>query len=85
MMVNSRARTGQAPSHAIASLARCRACVSLSRAMPSRSRDGSDGSGFTPFNKISDFAGKSAYHNGGSEASVLIRYPTLGNTHNTKA
>src|SRR6516225_22508 len=53
MRVSSRASGGQARSHAIAYLARSRACISLSRAMSSGLRGGSVGSGATPFNKIS--------------------------------
>ena len=43
--VKSRARFGQARSHAIAYLARCRACVSCSRATASASRAGPTGQG----------------------------------------
>ena len=55
--VSSRARCGQAPSHASANFARRRACVSLSRARASVVRSevflASFGSGVTPFNQLS--------------------------------
>ncbi len=55
MTVRSRARIGQPRSHAIAYLARAKACVSLSRA----SASGPFGRGGGPFNKLSAFTGKS--------------------------
>ena len=70
--LSSRARCGQPLSHAIAHLARCKACVSPSPDAARGLRACLDGSGVTPLNKLS-VAETAPYHGGGNEASATGR------------
>ena len=74
--VKSRARCGQARSHAMAYLARCRACVSLQPrdARPARA-PASDGSGVAPFNKLSGLPNRQP------STTAAMRHPFRAVTH----